>query len=96
VDQQVISRMSVPAPIMETYNSCEPPPALNELNAFREDGKISLKYFTDPDYFFRLWFEEMKEQTEREHQKKKKKKVFFHIMSCIYLPVIVVYICIYY
>lgn len=75
LDQQVVSRISVPAPIMEIYKSCEAPPALNEMNPFRDDGKISLNFFTDPDYFFRLWCEEMREETEREQQKKKKKKV---------------------
>ena len=75
LDQQVVSRISVPAPIMAIYKSCEPPPALNEMNPFRDDGKISLNYFTDPDYFFRLWCEEMREETEREQQKKKKKRV---------------------
>ena len=67
--------MSVPTPIMNLYRSCQPPPALNDMNAFRDDGKISLKFFTDPDYFFRLWCEEMQEQTAEKKEKKKKKKV---------------------
>lgn len=74
LDQQVVSRISLPAPIMELYRACEPPPALNEMNPFRDDGKISLNFFTDPDYFLRLWCEEMREETEQKKKKKKKQR----------------------
>jgi hypothetical protein len=75
LDQQVISRKSAPVAVLEIYNTVQPSPSLNELNKFRDDGKESLKFFTDPDYFFQLWFEQMKQQTEQQQQKKKKKKV---------------------
>ena len=74
VDQQIISRMSLPGPVLETYHRCDPPPALNELNTYRDDDKISLKFYTDPDYFFRLWVEDMTQRTAEVQQKKKKKK----------------------
>jgi hypothetical protein len=32
---------------------------------FRDDGKDGLKFYTDPDYFFDLWRQEMLKDTER-------------------------------
>ena len=32
---------------------------------FREDGKDGLKFYTDPNYFFELWRQEMVKDTER-------------------------------
>lgn len=72
VDQQIISRISLPAPILTSYRSCSPPPALNKLNPYRDDGKICLLFYTDPNQFFRLWLEGMKQQTENQIRKKKK------------------------
>ena len=31
----------------------------------RDDGKDGLKFYTDPDYFFDLWRQEMLKDTER-------------------------------
>ncbi|KAK7027293.1 Wiskott-Aldrich syndrome protein member 1 [Halocaridina rubra] len=72
-DQQVVSRDTVPAPMLETYQCCEQPPPLHQLNPYREDGKDGLKFYTDPSYFFNLWREEMTQETERlKHDKKQK------------------------
>ena len=38
----------------------------------REDGKDSMKFYTDSMYFFELWCQEMKKDTE--HQKKELKR----------------------
>eukprot|EP00039_Didymoeca_costata_P025503 m.13630 g.13630 ORF g.13630 m.13630 type:complete len:467 (+) comp4888_c0_seq1:110-1510(+) len=73
VDQQIISRMSLPVPVLELHQRCQPPPALDLMNPYRQDNKISLKFYTDPDYFFRLWLEEMRAQ-ESDFKKAKKKK----------------------
>lgn len=35
------------------------------LFIYREDGKDGLKFYTDPDYFFDLWRQEMLKDTER-------------------------------
>lgn len=64
-DQQVVSRDTMPTAMMETYNLCDKPPPLDKLNAYREDGKDGLKFYTDPDYFFDLWRQEMLKDTER-------------------------------
>jgi hypothetical protein len=75
VEQQVISHMSLPLPIMEQFQSCEPPPNLSSLNAYRDDGKSSSAFYTDPDFFFRQWCNEMEQETDLQLQKKKHKKV---------------------
>ena len=75
VDQQVISRISLPIPIMETYKQCEPPPDLNSLNPYREDGKACLSFYTDPEFFFRRWLQEMQAEAQTTLQKKREKKV---------------------
>ncbi len=50
--------------------------ALKGLNLWafhREDDKDGMKFYTDPDYFFQLWRQEMLEVTERRMNDKVKK-----------------------
>lgn len=35
------------------------------MNCYRDDGKDGLKFYTDPNYFFELWRQEMLKDTER-------------------------------
>lgn len=77
-DQQLFIRPSLPMPIHETYETCNPPPPLNYLSQYRDDGKEALKFYTDPSYFFDLWKEKMLQDTKdimkekRKHRKEKK------------------------
>ncbi|XP_041069342.1 wiskott-Aldrich syndrome protein family member 2 [Carcharodon carcharias] len=77
-DQQLFCRSSLPVPINDTYNTCDKPPPLHILTPYREDGKDSLKFYTDPSYFFDLWKEKMLQDTKeimkekRKHRKEKK------------------------
>uniref|UniRef100_UPI00398E4D45 actin-binding protein WASF2 n=1 Tax=Pristiophorus japonicus TaxID=55135 RepID=UPI00398E4D45 len=77
-DQQLFCRLSLPVPIDDTYNTCDKPPPLHILTPYREDGKDSLKFYTDPSYFFDLWKEKMLQDTKdimkekRKHRKEKK------------------------
>lgn len=64
-DQQIFSRATMPAAMLETYESCDKPPPLDKLNCYRDDGKDGLKFYTDPNYFFELWRQEMLKDTER-------------------------------
>lgn len=64
-DQQIFSRQTMPNAMLETYNGCDKPPPLDKLNCYREDGKDGLKFYTDPNYFFELWKQEMLNDTER-------------------------------
>ncbi len=41
---------------------------------YREDGKDSLKFYTDPTYFFELWCHEMQKDTEAQKKELKKRK----------------------
>lgn len=73
-DQQVVSRDTMPTAMLETYNQCDKPPPLYKLNPYREDDKDGMKFYTDPDYFFQLWRQEMLKDTERMIQGKKPHK----------------------
>jgi WAS family protein 3 len=64
-DQQIFSRATMPTAMLETYKSCDKPPPLHKLNCYRDDGKDGLKFYTDPNYFFELWRQEMLNDTER-------------------------------
>ena len=57
---------------MEAYLACDKPPPLDKLNPYREDGKDGLKFYTDPNYFFELWRQEMMKETEQVAKEKKK------------------------
>lgn len=91
-DQQIFSRATMPAPMLETYKvsstrreapqrpltetqlqTCDKPPPLDKLNCYRDDGKDGLKFYTDPNYFFELWRQEMLKDTERVMHDKGKK-----------------------
>lgn len=77
-DQQMFTRPSLPMPVQDTYTTCNPPPPLNYLSQYRDDGKEALKFYTDPSYFFDLWKEKMLQDTKdimkekRKHRKEKK------------------------
>lgn len=72
-DQQIFSRATMPTAMLETYKLCDKPPPLDKLNCYREDGKDGLKFYTDPNYFFDLWRQEMLKDTERMMHDKGKK-----------------------
>ncbi len=69
-EQKVLSRNTLPTSVVETYKLCAIPPSLNLFTPYRDDLKEGLTFYTDPDYFYRLWVEDQNQQLE-----KKKKKV---------------------
>ncbi|KAI1898208.1 hypothetical protein AGOR_G00069980 [Albula goreensis] len=73
-DQQVVSRNSIPNPVMEMYHRCDKPPPLNILSPYRDDKKDGLKFYTDPSYFFNLWKEKMLQATEDKRKEKRRQK----------------------
>lgn len=64
----------MPTAMLETYQNCDKPPPLDKLNVYRDDGKDGLKFYTDPNYFFELWRQEMLKDTERVMHGKRKDK----------------------
>lgn len=50
---------------------------------YRDDGKDGLKFYTDPSYFFNLWREEMKQETERLKHDKKQKVTFIIYLTLL-------------
>ncbi|XP_036453342.1 wiskott-Aldrich syndrome protein family member 3 [Colossoma macropomum] len=73
-DQQVVSRTSIPNPVMEIYHHGDKPPPLNILSPYRDDKKDALKFYTDPSYFFNLWKEKMLQATEDKRKEKRRQK----------------------
>ncbi|XP_029106579.1 wiskott-Aldrich syndrome protein family member 3-like isoform X2 [Scleropages formosus] len=73
-DQEVVSRTSIPNPVMEMYHQCDKPPPLNILTPYRDDKKDGLKFYTDPSYFFNLWKEKMLQATENKRKEKRRQK----------------------
>ena len=61
----------MPEAMQEAYNSCDPVPELYRLTRFRHDGKDSLKFYTDPDYFFELWKEMIIAESNEKRRRKK-------------------------
>uniref|UniRef100_A0AAJ7UHU3 Wiskott-Aldrich syndrome protein family member 2 n=1 Tax=Petromyzon marinus TaxID=7757 RepID=A0AAJ7UHU3_PETMA len=74
-DQQVVSRDTIPNPLLDTYNICHKPPPLNILTPYRDDRKDGLKFYTDPSYFFDLWREKMLQDTEDKRKEKRRQRV---------------------
>ena len=48
---------------------------------YREDNEDSMKFYTDPGYFFELWFSDIQKDIEQKktEYKAKRKKVFKYI-----------------
>lgn len=70
-DQQVVSRSTMPASLMEQYKICDQPPPLSKLNSYRDDNKDGLKFYTDPTYFFELWREQEMIHLDQQHKRHK-------------------------
>uniref|UniRef100_A0A673JJC1 Wiskott-Aldrich syndrome protein family member n=1 Tax=Sinocyclocheilus rhinocerous TaxID=307959 RepID=A0A673JJC1_9TELE len=73
-DQQVVSRNSIPNPVLELYHRGDKPPPLNILSPYRDDKKDALKFYTDPSYFFNLWREKMLQATEDKRKERRRQK----------------------
>lgn len=70
-DQEVLSRQTMPIALARKYNMCDKAPPLHLLNPFRDDGKDATKFYTDPNFFFDLWKDQMLKETEKEKFSKK-------------------------
>ncbi|GCB69847.1 hypothetical protein scyTo_0001140 [Scyliorhinus torazame] len=73
-DQQVVSRNTIPNPVLEMFQKCDKPPPLNILTPYRDDRKDGLKFYTDSSYFFNLWKEKMLQATEDKRKEKRRQK----------------------
>lgn len=68
-EQQLLSLHSRPTAIAEIYAQVDSPPPLHILTLYREDGKDSMKFYTDPGYFFELWSQEIAKEAESQLEK---------------------------
>ena len=69
--QEIFSKKTLPNSVLQFYLHCDRPPHLQLLNPYRDDGKDSLKFYTNPNFFFELWREAMLRQVEKEKTHKK-------------------------
>ncbi|KAI7813027.1 actin-binding protein WASF3 [Triplophysa rosa] len=80
-DQQVVTKSSVPKPMAEMYNTCDRPPPLSILSAYRDDHVDGMKFYTDPSYFFDLWKEKMLQDTEHKRKERRKQREQKHCVD---------------
>ncbi|XP_029956914.1 wiskott-Aldrich syndrome protein family member 3-like [Salarias fasciatus] len=73
-DQQVLSKRSVSNSVSEMYNTCDKPPPLSSLTAYREDSTDAMKFYSDPSYFFDLWKEKMLQDTEDKRKERRRQR----------------------
>ena len=74
IDQQIISHMGLPIPIIDRHQACDPPPDLNVMDAYREDDLISMKIYTDPDFALVQWMKEQREMIEKKKAERKARR----------------------
>lgn len=74
IDQQVVSRKTMPDAMRIMYENADPPPALDQLNSYRDDGKDCMKFYTDPGFFFNIWCNELIKDNEARKKAKKRSK----------------------
>ncbi|XP_017273470.1 wiskott-Aldrich syndrome protein family member 3-like [Kryptolebias marmoratus] len=73
-DQQVLAKGSTPDSVAEMYNSCDRPPPLSALTAYREDSTDAMRFYSDPSYFFDLWKEKMLQDTEDKRKERRRQR----------------------
>ncbi|KAJ3362495.1 WH2 domain-containing protein [Allomyces arbusculus] len=65
-----LTRSTRPPAIAAAYAQCTAPPALDRLDAYRDDGMQSMAFYSYPDFFVDEW---RKVMTKDEEERKKKK-----------------------
>ena len=55
------------------YENCDAIPNMDALQLHRNDGKECKKMYSDPQWFFRIWRDQILAQNERQKVKKKRK-----------------------
>ena len=59
--------------LMDMYENCDAIPNMDALQLHRNDGKECKKMYSDPQWFFRIWRDQILAQNERQKVKKKRK-----------------------
>lgn len=72
------TRKSRPKNLIDKYECCEGIPDLASLQEYRDDGKICTKMYSDPDWFFQIWKDNMLKEAEKNMKKRVKKKKIDH------------------
>ncbi|CAG5874342.1 unnamed protein product [Menidia menidia] len=73
-DQEVLSKSSTPNSVADMFNTCDRPPPLTALTAYRDDSLDAMKFYSDPSYFFDLWKEKMLQDTEDKRKERRRQR----------------------
>lgn len=65
--EQAFDARELPSGVVDLYYACPSTPHLADFDKYREDGRKSLRLYTDSSYFFTLWLEEQKRMMEKVH-----------------------------
>nr|AAD29083.1 SCAR1 [Dictyostelium discoideum] len=71
---QHFTHASIPASINTVYEKCKPPPNLQLLDPYMDDGQKSLKLYTNPDFFMDEWVAEQQKLHEEARQRKRERR----------------------
>ncbi|KAF8568829.1 Wiskott-Aldrich syndrome protein family member 3 [Paragonimus westermani] len=72
-DSRVLSRNTIPPSMRACYDRAEPAPPLQQMDELRDDKRISMKLYSDPDFFFDLWSQKMLQDPKHKGAAKKKR-----------------------
>ncbi|KAF7260781.1 Wiskott-Aldrich syndrome protein family member 3 [Paragonimus skrjabini miyazakii] len=72
-DSRVLSRNTIPPSMRACYDRAEPAPPLQQMDQLRDDRRISMKLYSDPDFFFDLWSRKMLQDPKHKGAAKKKR-----------------------
>ena len=68
-DEQIFGQNTMVASMLKSLDACDRPPPLEKLNQFREDGKDGSTFYSDPNYFFEFWRQEMLQVPDKNLEK---------------------------
>ncbi|KAK5580754.1 hypothetical protein RB653_000778 [Dictyostelium firmibasis] len=71
---QHFTHASIPTSINTVYQKCKPPPNLQLLDPYMDDGQKSLKLYTNPDFFMDEWVAEQQKLHEEARQRKRERR----------------------
>jgi hypothetical protein len=73
-DAQLLVADKRPQAIVSLCSRALPPPNLAALDEFAEDGSSCLKKYTNPEFFFEMWFKEQEERYNQARQRREARR----------------------
>ncbi|KAL3312421.1 Wiskott-Aldrich syndrome protein member 3 [Cichlidogyrus casuarinus] len=70
---QVLNKNTIPMSMRKFYEAAESAPPIHMMDKLRDDGRIGMKMYSDPSFFFDLWSHEMLQAPNKQKKPRKKK-----------------------